>query len=139
MALVELHRSQEPLSLDLPYSRCNEDAREFSTAVQIAWGIVINAFEPTDRVRFGLVYLDRSNHSSTRNKLNTCTLTIDQNLPVSQCQQEISICQESGLEQMDTVIVQSAEPGIPSLLDLKALSQKEDATKVQSSTPDTRL
>jgi hypothetical protein len=138
MALVELHRSQEFLSLDLSYSGCNEGARDFSVALKIAWGIVINAFEPTDRVQFGLVHLEASNHS-TRPKLSTCTLKIDRNLPVSQFQREISICQEFGLEQMDTVIVQTTVPGTPSLLDLKALSQKEDVTKVQSSTPDSLM
>ncbi|OOQ87249.1 hypothetical protein PEBR_18225 [Penicillium brasilianum] len=129
MALVERHRTEAFLSLDLPYSPCNEGVWEFPKAIQIAWGVVINAYEPVDCARFGLVYLDVSNHSSFKPKLSACTLAIERDLPVSQFQREISICEESGLEEMDTIIVQSTESGTPSLLDLKALSQKEGVTE----------
>lgn len=132
MALVERHRTEAFLSLDVPYSPCNEGVWEFPKTIQIAWGVVINAYEPVDRARFGLVYLDVSNQSSVKPKLSACTLAIERDLPVSQFQREISICEESGLEEMDTIIVQSTESGTPSLLDLKTLSQKEGVTEVLS-------
>jgi hypothetical protein len=136
MTLVKLHRDQQLFSLDLPLCRCNDSECSLPVACQVAWGIVLNAFEPSDRVQFGLIQLDTSTAGSTKPKITSCALTVDMDCPVSQLAREISICQESGLGQIDTIIVQSTRSGTESPFDLKALSDKEKTTEVRSCVSD---
>jgi hypothetical protein len=132
MVLVKLYADEQLFSLELPLSRCNEGEYSLPMACQIAWGIVLNAFEPSDSVSFGLIQLEMSTSSSVKPKMSSCALTLDRNLPVSQFPRDISICRESGLEQNDTIIVESTRHGTLSPFDVKALSQKEETTEVRS-------
>jgi hypothetical protein len=92
-------QAEEPLSLKLKLFGSKKGDQALQDAFQIAWGVVLGIFAGSDRAQFGLI------DASISTKRATCTIVLDDAIPICQLARETKICQENTMERLESITV----------------------------------